>query len=172
MGYFVFQDNFLSNNKSENTQIFMGKIILESSAFKNNEMMASKYACDGAGLNPPLTFKNIPAETKSLAITLEDPDTSIGTFDHWVKWNISSSTTEIEEGIPPIGISGKGSSGDLDYIPPCPPTGTHHYIFTIYALDQTLNLAEGSNKKDLLQAMEGHIIDKGQLIGLYEKKIK
>ena len=102
---------------------------------------------------------------------MHDPDAPIaGGWTHWVKWNIPPKTKIIEEGKEPDGISGKGSGGSLSYEGPCPPSGTHHYSFKIFALDTTIDLPAGSTKKALETAMAGHIIAQGELIGLYSRQ--
>ncbi len=141
-----------------------------SPVFEDNTKIPSKYTCDGSQVVPPLEFAAVPKDAKSLVLFLEDPDTTMGTFDHWVKWNIPVTTTRIDEGKEPEGISGKGTTGDLNYIGPCPPTGEHRYIFSLYALDTTLDIPEGSDKETVKASIEGHIIDEATLTGLYSKE--
>ena len=129
---------------------------VESSAFKAGNSIPVKYTCEGKNINPPISFKQIPQEAKSLALIIEDPDATKGTFDHWVIWNIEPST-QIEENSAP-GIEGKNGSGKVEYTGPCPPAGTgiHHYYFKVYALDKKLSLEKGSGKIQLQKAMQGH----------------
>lgn len=128
------------------------------------------YTCQGQGINPPLEISNVPSQTKSLALIMDDPDAPIGIFTHWLIWNIDPKTTEIKENSVPAGaVQGSGTSGKSYYTPPCPPSGTHHYIFSVYALDVSLSLPVGSSRQVLEQAMEGHIITYSQLITLYAK---
>src|SRR5438874_13828697 len=112
---------------------------LSSPAFANNGEMPKKYGCSasgGAAVSPPLTIAVVPQEAKSLALIVDDPDAPGGTFTHWVVWNIAPTTTSIAEGLPPAGASeGRSSSGKNGYAAPCPPSGEHHYVFTLYALD-------------------------------------
>ncbi len=146
----------------------MTDLIVKSPAFKNNQMIPSKYTCDGQEINPPLTIEDIPPETESLALVLEDPDAPRGTFDHWIVWNIAP-TGKIEENSVP-GVVGLNSSGEPEYNSMCPPSGTHRYFFKVYALDTKLNLKPWlTRKKELEKAMQGHILAKGELIGLYRR---
>jgi Raf kinase inhibitor-like YbhB/YbcL family protein len=145
-------------------------LILTSKAFKDGEMMPSKYTCDGDNAFPPLEVANVPEATVSLALVLEDPDAVSGTFDHFLKWNIAPRTALIEEGKEPAGISGTTSSGKIGYVGPCPPSGSHRYIFSLYALDTALTLPEGSSKTALFAAIEGHILEESKLVGLYSRQ--
>lgn len=143
---------------------------LTSPAFANNGAIPSEFTCDGAGLSPPLSISDIPKNTKSLALISDDPDAPVGTWDHWIVFNIPTSTTLIPKGAEPSGVAGRNSWGKTGYGGPCPPSGTHRYFFKIYALDTILNLPKGSAKKDLETAMQGHIIEKAELIGLYNRR--
>ncbi len=142
---------------------------LTSPAFTDGGPLPAIYTCNGKDLIPPLDFSGAPAGTKSFALTLEDPDTSIGTYDHWVVFNIPPSTAGIKEGVAPVGIHGKGTSGGLPYVSPCPPSGVHHYIFTLYALSFVLPLPEGATKAEVLAAMKGYVLGEARLVGLYGK---
>ena len=144
-----------------------------SSAFKHNQSMASKYTCDGKDINPPLEFENIPENTKSLVLIMDDPDAlkpAGKVWDHWLVFNISPETRKIEENKEPEGIHGRGTSDNLDYHGPCPPDGQHRYFFKLYALDSLLNLREGITKKKIETAMQNHIIAETELIGLYQRQ--
>jgi Raf kinase inhibitor-like YbhB/YbcL family protein len=144
----------------------MSTLTIKSPAFEANKKIPKKYTCEADGINPPLTIDGVPSQTKSLALILEDPDATIGTFDHWVTWNIPASTRKIEENSSP-GVNGLNSGRKSGYYPPCPPSGTHRYIFKVFALDQTLSLDGKSKKADLQKAMQGHVLAEGELIGLY-----
>ena len=146
------------------------ELIISSTAFQNNGMIPSKYTCEGANINPPLKISGIPANAKSVAIIVDDPDAPKGTFDHWVTWNIKPAETIAENSA--AGTAGKNGMGKDGYTGPCPPSGTHHYHFKVYALDQVLDLREGADKKALENVMKDHIVAYGELIGLYEKKNK
>ena len=143
---------------------------LTSPAFEHNQEMPSEYTCDGSDTSPELNIENVPEGTKSLALIMDDPDAPAGTWVHWVVWNIPPETKSIAKANEPEGVQGTTSFGRAGYGGPCPPSGTHRYFFKLYALDSTLNLAEDSKKEDLLQAMEGHIIEQAELIGLYKKQ--
>jgi Raf kinase inhibitor-like YbhB/YbcL family protein len=156
------------SNKIANTASYKAKtmLIIKSPAFQNSSKIPQKFTCDGDSINPPLEISGVPKNTKSLALIVEDPDAPRGTWVHWVKWNISPITAFIKEGENP-GVSGSGTSGKLEYEGPCPPSGTHRYIFRVCALDEMLNLPKGSDAQTLRKNMEGHIIAEGELIGLY-----
>jgi Raf kinase inhibitor-like YbhB/YbcL family protein len=143
-------------------------LTIKSPAFANNDFIPSKYTCDGSNINPELNVKDIPADTRSLALIMDDPDAPKGTFDHWIMWNIPVKD-KIEENTSP-GAQGKNGKGENRYTGPCPPSGTHHYHFKIYALDTKLDLPVSTDKQALLSAIEGHILASGELIGVYKNK--
>jgi len=145
----------------------MKELSVSSSAFENNKLIPAKYTCDGANVNPPLTIEGVPDGAKSLVLIVDDPDAPMGTFDHWVVWNIPP-TSKIEENIAP-GTEGVNDYRKHSYGGPCPPYGTHRYFFKVYALDAKLDLSPNSRKKDVEKAMQGHALAKGELIGLYRR---
>jgi Raf kinase inhibitor-like YbhB/YbcL family protein len=147
--------------------ILITTLQVTSPVFKANSFIPAKYSCEGDSINPPIEIKNIPAKTKTLALVMDDPDAPTGTFDHWVMWNIAPQKMIAENTAP--GIQGKNSKGRNAYTGPCPPSGTHHYHFKIYALDISLDLSKDAGKLQLENAMKGHIIAQGELIGLYKK---
>lgn len=147
--------------------IFEMKII--SPAFESNSKIPSKYTCDGENINPPLTFSDVPEEAKSLVLIVDDPDAPMGNWTHWLAFNIDPKTIGIaenskfsnaEEGITNFGSKGYGG--------PCPPSGTHRYFFKLYALDIVLIL-NNPDKEILENAMQGHILEKAELVGLYNR---
>lgn len=142
---------------------------ITSPAFENNKNLPSKYTCDGEGVNPPLSFSEIPTAAQSLALIVDDPDAPSGTFVHWTVWNIDPKSTGIAENSIPAGaIQGITSYGESKYGFPCPPSGTHRYFFKLYALDTKLYLP--SVKADSLEkAMVGHTLDQAEIIGLYSR---
>jgi len=151
------------------------EIKIESSAFKNEEMIPSKYTCDGENVSPPLTWSEPPSGTKSFALIADDPDAPGGTFVHWVAYNISPNIREFPENVEikpmsPDTVEGTNHFGDENYGGPCPPSGTHRYYFKLYALDTTLALKSGAGKNAVLKAMEGHILAQGELMGKYSRK--
>jgi Raf kinase inhibitor-like YbhB/YbcL family protein len=145
----------------------MKDLSVSSPAFENNKLIPAKYTCDGDDVNPPLTIEGAPEETKSLVLIVDDPDAPMGTWDHWVVWNIPP-TGKIEENTVP-GTEGINTARQHSYGGPCPPWGTHRYFFKVYALDTMLDLSPNSNKKDVEKAMQGHVLAKGELIGLYRR---
>lgn len=149
----------------------MGTLKLSSPAFKHNQMIPTKYTCDGADVNPPLVIENIPPEAKSLALIMDDPDAPAGTWVHWVLWNIDPKMAEIREGsVPSSAQQGMNDFRKHDYGGPCPPSGTHHYFFKLHVLDTTLNIGPDTTKAALERAMKGHIVAQTELVGLYKRK--
>ena len=146
--------------------IYVGDLSL-GSVFGNNSSIPARYTCQGDNVSPSFDIGGMPAGTKTLVLIMDDPDAPMGTWDHWVMWNIPP-TVSIDEGSAP-GQQGKNSWGRNDYGGPCPPSGTHRYFFKLYALDTTLDIKMESTKKDVEKAMRGHILDKAELVGLYEK---
>jgi Raf kinase inhibitor-like YbhB/YbcL family protein len=146
----------------------MKELTIKSSAFEHNKQIPKKYSCDSDNINPPLTIEGTPKETKTLVLIMDDPDAPMGTFDHWVTWNIAASTTKIAEHSAP-GTEGLNGARRPGYTGPCPPSGTHRYFFKVYALDAQLDLSAKSTKRDVEKAMQGHILGKGELIGLYHR---
>lgn len=153
-----------------------GKFTITSPVFKEGEMIPRKYTCDGQNISPRLKWESTPAQAKSLALVVDDPDAPMGTWVHWVIFNIPASSLEFPENVPtkdsfPDGaIQGKNDSKTIGYDGPCPPGGTHRYYFKLYALDTTLKLSPGITKPELLKAMEGHIVAQAQLMGRYSRK--
>jgi hypothetical protein len=143
---------------------------LTSTAFENNGEIPSEFTCDSDNISPPLSISEVPENAKSLALIMDDPDAPAGTWVHWVVWNIPPDTREIEKGTEPRGVQGKTDFGSTGYGGPCPPSGTHRYFFKLYALDTELSIPEGSTKQDLEKAMEGHIMEKAQLMGTYKRQ--
>lgn len=139
---------------------------ISSSSFKQGEMIASRYTCDGEDVNPPLHIEGIPNEAECLAIIVDDPDAPSGTWVHWVIWNIPV-TEQIEEGHVE-GIQGMNDFSKHQFNGPCPPKGKHRYFFKVYALDKKLDIPVSSNKDDLENAMKSHIVAYGELMGVYQ----
>jgi len=144
---------------------------LTSSAFEHNQNIPAKYTCDNENINPPLYISEVPENAKSLVLIMDDPDAPAGTWVHWTVWNIAPDTAEIpENSVPTNTQQGLTSFGQPGYGGPCPPSGTHRYVFKLYALDTTLNLDTNIEKEDIEKAMEGHILDNVELIGLYQRQ--
>jgi hypothetical protein len=146
----------------------MKELAVTSSAFEHNKMIPRKYTCDGEDVNPALNIENVPEQAKSLVLIVDDPDAPMGTWDHWVVWNIPPKNMIGEDNVP--GVEGLNSFGKHSYGGPCPPSGTHRYFFKVYALDTLLNIASNSRKKDVEKAMKDHVLTKGELVGLYSRK--
>ena len=149
---------------------------LKSTAFSQDGMIPAKYSCDGADVSPPLSWDKAPAGTKSFALICDDPDAPVGTWVHWVYFDIPATLTSLPEHIESKGTPSNGGRQGLNdfrkigYGGPCPPSGVHRYYFKLYALDSMLNLAAGTiTKAQLLQAMEGHILTQAQLMGKYKR---
>lgn len=144
-------------------------LYITSMAFESQTYIPVEYTCDGKNINPPITVKNIPEETKSLVLIVEDPDAPTKNWVHWVVWNIPPSGKIKENSIP--GTEGINDFGKHHYGGPCPPSGTHHYHFKIYALDDLLNLDSGATKQEVEKAMSSHIIAFGELVGIYRRAL-
>ena len=145
----------------------VGEMKLTSPEFEHNGFIPSKFSCQGEDANPGLIIEGLPSSAKSLVLIVDDPDAPMGTWVHWVVYDIPLISKIEENSIP--GTQGGNDFGRKNYGGPCPPSGTHRYFFKIYALDTRLNLPEGINKEGLEKAMQGHILDKTELIGLYKK---
>jgi len=149
----------------------MDSLKISSLAFDQNETIPSKFTCDGEDVSPSLHFDGVPANARSLALIVDDPDAPNGTWVHWVVWNIDPKTREVRvSSIPTGGVQGMNDFRKHDYGGPCPPSGTHRYFFKLYALDKMLELGPNTNKAHLEAAMHGHIIAHAELIGLYSRK--
>lgn len=144
---------------------------ISSPAFENNGEIPTKHTCDGENISPPLEIGEEPAEAQSLVLIMDDPDAPAGTWIHWTVWNIDSKTTDISENSVPAGATeGATSFGRPGYGGPCPPSGTHRYFFRLYALDKKLDLSPQADKSKLEEAMNDHVLAKGELLGLYSRK--
>jgi len=150
-------------------------IIIKSPAFVPGGKIPGKYTCDGMDISPPLTWTQGPEGTKTFALICDDPDAPMGTWVHWVLFNLPADITEFRENVPPereLESGAKQGMNDfrkIGYGGPCPPGGVHRYFFKLYALDTEINLEAGATKEELLKAMEGHILAEGQIIGRYER---
>lgn len=145
-----------------------GGLTLTSAAFAEGGSIPKKYTCDGSSISPPLKWSGAPANAASFALIVDDPDAPSGTFTHWVAFDIPANQTEIPEGAQNVERAGQNGARKNGYTGPCPPSGTHHYVFKLYALDiPLLGLNEGATKAQVMTAIQGHILAQGQLIGLY-----
>jgi Raf kinase inhibitor-like YbhB/YbcL family protein len=145
-------------------------LTLTSDAFANGQSIPVKYSCVGKNISPALAWNDPPGGTQSFALIVDDPDAPMGTWVHWVLYNLPPETRSIQENLPATEQTvGKNSSGNLRYDGPCPPSGTHRYYFKLYALDASLNLTPGATKEQVLKQMEGHILAQGELMGTFSK---
>lgn len=141
---------------------------LGSPIFQNNDGFPPAHTCDGAGANPPLDIFAVPPRTKTLALVLRDPDAPGGIFIHWIVFNISPKIGRIEiDEVPRGARQGKTTNGRIGYVGPCPPSGTHRYIFTLYALDTELYLNDGVSIEQFNIAISGHVLATAQLLAKY-----
>jgi hypothetical protein len=140
---------------------------LTSHLFTHQSAIPDDYTCKGRNTSPQLHIKDIPSEIKSLALVMHDPDAPNGDFTHWVVWNILPEDTTIQEGsVPDTALQGLSDFGTIGYGGPCPPSGTHHYVFELYALDRILDVPQGATRQAVETALRGHVIEHTQLIGL------
>jgi hypothetical protein len=152
-----------------------GTMELTSSAFSEGRMIPGKYTCDGSDVSPPLNWKAAPTGTKSYVLICDDPDAPVGTWVHWVYYDIPAETESLPENVATDeqpahgGTQGINDFRKIGYGGPCPPGGTHRYYFKLFALDTLLDLSSGATKKQVLKAMENHIIGQAQLMGKYRR---
>lgn len=146
-------------------------IEITSPSFGEGEAIPAKFTCTGDNISPELVWSELPAGTKSFALIMDDPDAPVGTWVHWVLYNLPADARGLAESYTPeSGVSaGKNSWGTTDYGGPCPPSGQHRYYFKLYALDIVLEENASMDKATLLKQIDGHVIGEGQLIGVYQK---
>ena len=151
------------------------EIKITSTAFDEGGMIPRRYTCDGEDVSPPLAWTGVPEGTKSLALICDDPDAPVGTWVHWVLFNLPAGINGLPANVPSDKVIENGGRHGMNdfrkfgYGGPCPPGGTHRYYFKLYALDTEINLDAGITKAQLLKAMEGHILAQGQLMGRYKR---
>ena len=156
------------------SEVSMG-FALTSTAFNEGQAIPSVYTCEGKDISPPLAWTAPPAGTKSLALISDDPDAPMGTWVHWVLYNLPPSVRRFPEAFPTDGelpdgtLQGRTDFGRTGYGGPCPPSGTHRYFFKLYALDTMLSFARGVTAKDLKAAMRGHVLAEARLMGTYRR---
>ena len=150
-------------------------IEIKSTAFKEGEPIPNRYTCTDVNVSPKLQWENIPDAAESIAVICEDPDAHSGTWSHWVLFNLPHDCRELPEWVMEReelengARQGMNDFGTVGYRGPCPPGGTHRYYFKVYALDTRINLPSLIKRQELLDAMEGHILDEGQLMGVYSR---
>ena len=147
------------------------KFKLSSPAFQDSGSIPQKFTCQGGNVSPELDWSDAPANTKSFALIVEDPDAPGGTFTHWVLFDIPADQKQLAEAARPIGISGNNGLSQTGYMGPCPPNGIHRYYFRLYALDvPSLNLKAGASRGEVEAAMQNHIIGVADTLGRYEQQ--
>lgn len=150
-------------------------IVLTSPGFKEGEMIPATYTCDGANISPPLNWSGVPHDAKSLVLICTDPDAPGGNWTHWLLWNMPSPARKLLEGFSQKttlangAVQGTNDWKKIGWSGPCPPSGTHRYVFTIYALDTTLKLPPSTTKTKLLAALQNHALAQGELMGKYAR---
>jgi hypothetical protein len=150
-------------------------LTLSVDAFSCGGPIPARHTCDGADESPGLSWSAVPPGVKSFALIVEDPDAPVGTWNHWLLWDLPASARGLPQGFEPgsSGVSGRNDFGRRGYGGPCPPPGhgPHRYFFRLYALDKdSLGLAEGSNRRALENALAGHLVAKAEYLGVYERK--
>jgi Raf kinase inhibitor-like YbhB/YbcL family protein len=178
LGYYTFSKPHMEQPRKP--QVAIPTLTLTSSAFQEGKSIPSLYTCDGKNIHPPLSISGVPTSTKSFVLIVTDPDIPqavkdamhISMFDHWVLFNIPSTTTELAEGTSTVGVEGNNTRGP-GYTGPCPPPQyeprEHRYVFSLQALDTTLDLPPGTSKDAVQKASEGHILETAVLIGRYKR---
>ena len=142
-----------------------------TTVFKHNENIPPQYTCDGKDLAPELIISEVPNSAKELVLIVDDPDAPMGTWVHWVLYNVPVDTQKIDEKNLPKGTKeGMTDFGKIGWGGPCPPSGTHRYFFKLYAIDKILDLPQGVKKSEIEREIKGHIIEKTELVGLYKRK--
>ncbi|MGH7700729.1 MAG: YbhB/YbcL family Raf kinase inhibitor-like protein [Gemmatimonadales bacterium] len=152
---------------------------LTSTAFADGATIPVKHTCDGPDVSPPLAWSEAPASTSGFALIMDDPDAPMGTWVHWVLWNLPGATTSLPEGVPKTetlkalsgALQGNNTWPKIGYYGPCPPPGKpHRYFFKLYALDAALNLKPGATKADIEKAIQGHVLEQAQVMGAYGRQ--
>ena len=147
-----------------------GAFRLTSPDFAQGALIPSRFTCEGENISPALEITGVPAGAQTLVLVVEDPDAPSGTFTHWLVWNIPPGTTRILRGaVPGHAFQGTNDFGNAGYSGPCPPSGTHRYFFRLSALSVSLSLAGGASRKELDDAMGGHVLGRAVLMGRYAK---
>lgn len=152
------------------------KMRITSSAFTDGNMIPAKYTCDGQDISPPLEWKDVPAGTKSFVLISDDPDAPMGTWVHWVAYNIPPDVAKLDENVKrekefKNGMrQGSNDWPKIGYGGPCPPSGTHRYYFKLYAIDTMLDIKPGATKTQILDTMKGHVLSEAQIMGRYHRQ--
>ncbi len=145
------------------------KLLISSPAISDGATIPTQYTCSGAGQSPPLSWSGVPQGTQSFALLVEDPDAPVGTFVHWVVYDIPPTSQGFQEGTVE-GIQGVNGAGKASYMGPCPPPGKpHHYHFTLFALDTNPDPGIHPDGHALHRAIAGHVIQSAELVGIFER---
>lgn len=148
---------------------------LTSPAFAPGHAIPPAHTCDGADASPPLAWSGVPEAAKTLALIVDDPDAPRGSWLHWTLWDLPPRPHQLAGGVPPhkvlpsLARQGVNDFGNLGWGGPCPPAGTHRYVFRLYALDAPLALAAGASRRELEAAMQGHVLAQAELMGTYHR---
>jgi Raf kinase inhibitor-like YbhB/YbcL family protein len=148
---------------------------LKSEAFSHGDAIPAKYSCKGSDVSPPLEWSDVPAGTESFVLICDDPDAPVGTWDHWIYFNIPPDAAALPEAVPSGehpelgGVQGRNSWRRNEYGGPCPPSGTHRYFFRLYALDTMVDLNPSAKKKGVLQLIQPHILAEAELMGTFSR---
>jgi Raf kinase inhibitor-like YbhB/YbcL family protein len=154
----------------------MNAMTVTSTAFSHQKPIPARFTCDGDDISPPLAWKGVPDTAKSLVLICDDPDAPVGTWVHWVVYNLPPATDSLPEHIMKTDTLANGAKQGITdfkrvgYGGPCPPSGTHRYFFKLYALDTMIALPAGRSKKEIERAMQGHVLAYGELVGTYSRK--
>jgi len=144
---------------------------ISTPAFNERRPIPERFTADGRNVSPPLNISGVPRGAKSLALIVDDPDAPMGTWDHWLVWNIKPDTKTIpEDSVPRGAVVGRNDAGTATYVGPSPPRGTHRYFFRLYALDTKLDLPPASDRRSLEDAMQNHILARTQLLSRYARE--
>lgn len=149
---------------------FPERMTVTSTAFGDGAPIPRQFTCDGNGGPPPLTWEGVPKDAAALALVVDDPDAPRGTFVHWVVLDMPRATAGLDGAVPSGAIQAKNSAGRASYFPPCPPSGTHHYRFTVYALSERTGLGDGVALEKALRAVASSATVQGRLVGTYERR--
>ena len=167
---------FVSCSKAGDTTKIKPALEIKSSTFGNAKSMSDKYTCDGADVSPPLEWKNAPPTTKAFAVICETPDAPAGNWVQWLIYDIPADITKLPESVAKKdqlesgARQGKNDFDQIGYAGPCLPAGEHRFFFRVYALDRPTGLKAGATKDQLQQAMQGHILAEGALMGVYARE--
>ena len=142
---------------------------ISSPAFEDEGDIPSQFTCDGEDISPALLIEELPFEAVSLVLVMDDPDAPVGTWDHWIAYDIEP-LTEIPQAVETLGTAGTNSWGNTGYGGPCPPSGTHRYFFQLFAVDAVLGWEEGADKTTVLEAIHDHILAEASLLGFYTRE--